>query len=230
MPHPLRLLSKLAAARVALCKIPPLDPLAVAAAAARRAGNHEAEAAAGAVAAAATVDAAVQQLALAEKFLDEARTVLEEKCVKKSVRVGGGGGLVLKSKVKAEATPLVSLDLSLMEADLAWLTRLYDVHIEAAESSSSSVRPNGNHRSNESASDRLERLTRDVRGRYASYLKLAYSKAAQPPLRVFLRLGSSTAELGDLRDAVDIYRQGAKAWPNCAAAWKGCGLVLLKVG
>jgi hypothetical protein len=87
----------------------------------------------------------------------------------------------------------------LMMADLSWSQRLKDGSKEALI---------------------------DVRNNYGLYLSGALDVV---PLRVFLRLGTTMAELNDLEGASSIYRRGCKEWPAQSSVWKGLGLCLMQM-
>jgi tetratricopeptide (TPR) repeat protein len=92
-----------------------------------------------------------------------------------------------------------SSEFLLMIADLSWAQRLRDGGNQAMV---------------------------DVRNNYGVFLQGALDVV---PLRVFLRLGASMAELGDLESAASIYRRGCKEWPSHSSVWKGLGMCLMQM-
>lgn len=87
----------------------------------------------------------------------------------------------------------------LMMADLSWCLRLRD-----------------------GSEDQLI----DVRNNYSLYLSGAIDVI---PLRVFLRLGATMAELGEMDSATSIYRRGCKECPQHSSVWKGLGMCLMQM-
>ena len=116
------------------------------------------------------------------------------------------------------STASAPIELLLLAGDHAWAGRMQ------ASKSAAEVDENRGGK----VVTAVLKATAEVQRAYGAFIECARAQGQPAPLRAFTRLGSAAAELGNLDDAVDIYRQGCKAWCNAASVWKGLGLCLLQ--
>ena len=123
---------------------------------------------------------------------------------------------------------LAPVELLLVAGDHAWASRLAVSQAAARQTGDAAAAHAGG--GGGGAAARVVRAVQAVRASYGVFLASAYAQGAPVPLHVFTRLGAAAGELGDLDEAVDVYRQGARQCSGAASAWKGLGLCLLQQG